>query len=193
MKTIVLIVMSLIPCCVTGQSIIEWNNKTDSLIHTLPNVPNQFRFNEIVDNRKNYRLKSLFDTTFQVLRIQEMFDVNTNKFDQNIDYWDNADADVLTEDWTYKPVDSIRPRNYVMYLGCIVKKKEPQRVKRWKRKIGKMDPVRETYYIVDTILDKRSGTLKISLRVPVFSGRELETFYGPFGKTRKPHLTRWWN
>jgi hypothetical protein len=193
MKTIVLILMSLIPCCVAGQSITEWNNKTDSLIQTLPNVPNQFRFNEIVDNRKNYKLKAIFDTTFQVLRIQEMFDVHTNKFDQNIDYWDNADANVLSEEWAYKPIDSIRPRNYVMYLGCIFKKNQPRKVKRWKRKIEKMDPVRETYYIVDTILDKRTGMMKISLRIPVLGDRELEAFGGPFGKSRKPFLTGWWN
>ncbi|MBX2970527.1 MAG: hypothetical protein KF803_14245 [Cyclobacteriaceae bacterium] len=134
MKTIVLTLMSLISCCVAGQSITEWNNKTDSLIQTLPNVPNQFRFNEIVENRRNYKSKALFDTTFQVLRIQEMFDVNANKFDQSIDYLDIDETNVLSEKWTYKPIESIRPRNYVMFLGCIIKKEEPPKVKRWKGK-----------------------------------------------------------
>jgi hypothetical protein len=193
MKTIILIIALIAPLHVAGQSITEWNMKIDSVIQTLANGGNQFRFNEIVDNRKNYRLKTIFDTTFQVLRIQETFDPNANKFDQNIEYLDNENADILNAEWNYESIDSIKPRNYVMYLGCIIKKREPQRVKRWKRKINKMDPAIELYYMVDTILDKRTGTMRISLRIPVSAPRELKTFYGPFGKSRRPHLESWYH
>lgn len=86
----------------------------------------------------------------------------------------------------------IKPRNYIMYLSCLVKKREPQRVKRWERKISKMDPAIEPYYIVDTILDRRKGTMKISLRIPVSAKRKLDAFYGPFGKSRRPYLERWY-
>ena len=191
MKTIVLILVSIVPIFATGQSITEWNIKTDSLIQTLPGGANQFRFNEIVDNRKSYRLKAMFDTTFQVLRIQEMFDIATNKFDQSIEYFDSENAGVLSQEWNFQSIDSIKPRNYIMYLGCIIKDREPRRVKKWKRRIDRMAPVLDSYYIVDTILDRRTRAMKISLRFPVSGKRDLNVFYGPFGKSKRPQLESW--
>lgn len=164
------------------------------MIQTLLSGPNQFRFNEIVENRKNYEQKLIFDTIFQVLRIQEMFDACTNKFEQNIEYVDSSGADDgLSMAWSYELIDSLKPRCYTIYLGCIIRKGVPQRVKRWKRKINKMNPVKEPYYIVDTILDKRMETMRISLRISVLAKRELKVFYGPFGKSKRPELESWYH
>jgi len=185
MKIIILI--TLFPLYTYGQSRTDWDVKTDSLIQLLTDPKDQFWFNEILRTRTNsgFSLDELLDSSNQVIRLQEMVDTKTLMFHTNESYPEEY------ETWDYAPIDSIRPRNYYMFLGCLIKKHEPLKVKRWRRKIAKMDSTRETYYIIDTYIDKVANTLKISLRIPVIGKRTLKTFYGP--TKAKPYLPNFYN
>ncbi len=140
-------------------------------------------------NRRNYRLASLFDTSVQVFRIKEVFDSRADRIQFDADYYlTDETADNAAAEWRFASIDSVKPANYFMFLGCTIKKHTTHRVKRWEKKIARMPPVTDSIWMIDTILDKRSRTISVSLLFPGSGKRALEAYYGPLRKSRRPFL-----
>jgi hypothetical protein len=191
MRTIALVVLFISSLDLSGQSLDNWYAKSDSIFHSISDSTDIVVFNGIVNRRHDYFKKNFLDTTFNLIRVRELFDTKTNEFKVIFDYVDDGDKDYLFEQWTFLPVESIRPDNYQLGLGCLVRNRDKYKVNRWKRRIDRMEETKETYYIIDSLFDKFANTIKVSFQIPVTGKRSLSAWYGPFRRSRRPYLRTW--
>jgi hypothetical protein len=175
----------------SGQSLDKWYAKSDSIFRLISDSTDIVAFHEIVSRREDYVKKNLLDTTFNFIRVRELYDTKTNEFRVTFDYVADGDKDYLFEEWIFFPGDSIKPNNYQLPLGCIVRNWHKYKINRWKKRIDHMNETKETYYVIDSLFDKSANSIKISFQIPVTGKRGLDASYGPYGKNRKPYLGRW--
>jgi hypothetical protein len=191
MRIIVLTIFLLPRLTVIGQPLNDWLDKTDSISHLITESADKSAFEKIISKRTAHFKKDFTDTTFTLIRVTERYDTKTNEFEIFIHYVPEAYKESSIEEWTFLPVDSIKPRNYKLPLGCFIRDRHKRKVKRWEKRIDQMDLTKETYYIIESLFDRSTDTIKVSFQIPATGKRTLEASYGPFGKSRKPYLVTW--
>lgn len=198
-----------------AQSVVDWNYKTDSLYRTIINShtidsSSLEVFKKILKKRGDYRFEERFDTSrANHVRVKEFFHTKTNTFGLkevhiypsrygDLEVTFSPDLQYLTMSyadsnenflkWRYAVVDSVKPKDFFWLKGCIFRKNDMIKVKRWQKKIDRMPPATESYYVIDTFIDRVHEEIRISFRQPVAKKRKLFVIYGPVGKSRKPFL-----
>ena len=172
-------------------------------------------FNVILSMR-DYSCFNIDTADFDIIHIIEYYNPTDNSFDfldrryrlqDSLCYWQTrhgwskgwqvfnlidqyGDVDQINLDLAM--VDSVKPRDYYYHENCTITKRKTWKAKRLKNKIESKNDEIEDYYLLNTWIDKKAKSIKISFRVPVYGQRNLEVFFCPVGGPRRPTPRDWY-
>ncbi|MER3317456.1 MAG: hypothetical protein RIB79_04125 [Allomuricauda sp.] len=196
------ILILLIPTVSFAQKKDSWNEFT---IMTLDSIKSELSteqieyFNLLIAKRENYQTQKRIDTTNSTILIVEGYNFADNGyglieeylFENNhiYSYENNEKVNGVSfndyEDFI-KPtlikhtLDSIRPRKYTAIFGCSPNNRTIRKSRKIELKAKKEGIVSEKYVKIETLIDNRTGEIKVSFLIPKSGNREVRISYGPF-------------
>jgi hypothetical protein len=184
-----------------------WNEVT---IKTLDSIKNELGYEQIkcfdllISKREEYQTQKRIDTTNSIILIVEGYSFSERKygiqeeflFDNNHIYSyenDGKDIGVSFDDYedfikpvlSKKTLDFIKPRKYTAVFGCSPTKRTIRKSRKIEKMAVKEGVILEKYVKILTLIDKRSGKIKVSFLIPKAGKREVRISYGPLYSEKK--------
>lgn len=191
----------------------NWNEITIKTLDLIKNElePEQIRcFNLLISKREDYQTQKRIDTTSSTVLIVEGYSFSEKKygiyeeflFDNNHIYSyenDTKEIGVSFNDYddfiepalNKKTLDSIKPRKYKAVFGCSPTKRTIRKSKEIVKMAQKEGVISEEYVKILTLIDNRTGKMKVSFLIPKAGNREVQISYGPYYSEMK--LEYWLN
>ncbi|MCM0664537.1 hypothetical protein [Flavobacterium tyrosinilyticum] len=191
----------------------NWNEVTINTLDSIQNElePEQIKcFKLLISKREDYQTQKRIDTTSSTILIVEGYNFLESKygiyedflFDNNHTYSYGNDANEIGvsfndyEDFikpvlNKKTLDSIRPRKYKAVFGCSPTKRTMRKSQKIIKMAQKEGIIHENYVKILTLIENRTGKIKISFLIPKAGKREVQISYGPYYSEKK--LEYWLN
>jgi hypothetical protein len=191
----------------------NWNEVT---IKTLDSIQNELEpeqiecFKLLISKREDYQTQKRIDTTSSTILIVEGYNFLESKygiyedflFDNNHIYSYGNDAkeigvsfndyeDFIKPVLNKKALDSIGPRKYKVVFGCSPTKRTMRKSRKIIKMAQKEGIILENYVKILTLIENRTGKIKISFLIPKAGKREVQISYGPYYSEKK--LEYWLN
>lgn len=213
MRKIVSILILLISILSFAQKKENWNEIT---IKTLDSIKSELKpeqikcFNLLISKREDYQTQKRIDTTSSTILITEGYNFSERKygiyedflFDNNHIFSYENDAQEIGVSFNdyegfiesalnKKTLDSIKPRKYKAVFGCSPTKRTIRKSRKIVKIAQKEGVISEGYVKILTLIDNRTGKMKVSFLIPKAGNREVKISYGPYYSEMK--LEYWLN
>jgi hypothetical protein len=161
-------------------------------------------FDSLISKREDYQTQKRIDTTNSVVLIVEGYNFSERKygiqeeflFDNNHIYSYENDVkeigvsfndyeDFIKPVLSKKTLDFIKPRKYTAVFGCSPTKRTIRKSRKIEKMALKEGIILEKYVKISTLIDKRTGKIKVSFLIPKAGKREVRISYGPFYSQNK--------
>ncbi|GAA3619789.1 hypothetical protein [Flavivirga jejuensis] len=202
MRKSILILILLLPLFTFAQKTDSWNEIS---IKTLDSLKTEFSpeqieyFNLLISKRESYQTQKRIDSTNSTIIIVEGYNyyeehygiIEEYLFENNHIYsYENNEKGigVSFNDYEYfieptinkSTLDSIKPRKYTAVFGCSPNNRTIRKSRKIEKKAKKEGIVSEKYVKIETLIDNRTGKVKMSFLIPKPGIREVRISYGPF-------------
>ncbi len=201
------ILMLLISILSFAQKKSSWNEVAIKALDSIKNElePEQIKcFKLLISKREEYQTQKRIDTTGSTILIVEGYNFLERKYGIYEDFLfdndhiysyenDNREIGVSFNDYenfiepvlNKKVLDSIQPRKYKAVFGCSPTKRTIRKSRKIIKMAQKEGVILEKYVKILTLIDNRTGKIKISFLIPKAGKREVQIFYGPYYSEKK--------